>query len=85
MSDCTTPRTVGDFCLTITISDDLVVGEEVDKVTLVRFENYLTAEGVDSELFDDLKKVDLFVELLLRVIVQIVLSSRLDTTATATW
>ena len=53
---------------------DLVVLEEVDELSLVRFEVHLGGKLVDPELLHDLENVELFVKLFASFSVQKVIS-----------
>ena len=44
---------------------DLVVAEEVNEISLVRFKGYMASELMDSQLLDNLKDIELFGHLLL--------------------
>ena len=64
---------------------DGVVVEEVDKVSLVGFHYYFTTEGIDSELLDNLQQINLFIELLLCIPKQPVLSLTLMSATETAW
>ena len=63
------------------VTTELIILEEVDKITLSRLEHDVAGELVDPQLLHDLKQVDLLVQLLLRILPQEVLPLVLETTA----
>ena len=63
------------------VTTELIILEEVDKITLSRLEHDVARELVDPQLLHDLKQVDLLVQLLLRILPQEVLPLVLETTA----
>ena len=56
------------------VTTELIILEEVDKITLSRLEHDVARKLVDPQLLHDLKQVDLLVQLLLRILEENVVS-----------